>query len=228
MHMQNEIEKLSLFYPVLGMLPSRLQRALLDFSYPVQTAAGKVLFDVDETIQSFILLTQGSIRVIWPERDRELLLYRVQPGGCCAISICHLLGDTRYCARAEVESAIRGVALPQPLFREMVEQSPYFSYFILHAFSNRFTQLLELLEGVTSMQLGQRLADLLVSRGMLIQTTHSQLANELGSVREVVSRILKDFEGKGLIKLERGQIQILDPESLQHMSQVRELSHRLS
>ena len=206
MHMQNEIEKLSLFYPVLGMLPSSLQRALLDSSYPVQTAAGKVLFDVDETIQSFILLTQGSIRVIWPEGDRELLLYRVQPGGGCVISICHLLGDTRYCARAEVESAIRGVALPQPLFREMVEQSPSFSYFILHAFSDRFTQLLELVERVTSMRLDQRLAGLLVSRGTLIHATHFQLADELGSVREVISRILKDFEAKGLIKLERGQI----------------------
>ena len=144
--MQNEIEKLSLFYPVLGVLPSSLQRALLDSSYPVQTAAGKVLFDVDETIQSFILLTQGSIRVLWPERERELLLYRVQPGGGCAISICHLLGDTRYWARAEVESDIRGVALPEPCSGKCSEQSPYFSYFILHTFSDRFTQLLDLLE----------------------------------------------------------------------------------
>ena len=77
------------------------------------------------------------------------------------------------------------------------------------------------------MQLGQRLAVLLISRGTLIETTHSQLANELGSVREVISRILKDFEGKGLIKLERGKIQILDPKSLRHMSPIRDSSHRL-
>ncbi|HEX7972980.1 MAG TPA: Crp/Fnr family transcriptional regulator [Anaerolineales bacterium] len=219
MRIQNDIDRLIQFYPVLGELPPRLQHNLLDSSYPVQAATGEVLFDIDATIQSFILLTQGAIRVISPGRERELVLYRVQPGGCCAISICHLLGDTRYRARAVVESAIKGVALPQPLFREMVEQSPYFSYFILHTFSERFTQLIELIERVTSMRLDERLARLLVTRGPLIRTTHSQLADELGSVREVISRILKDFEARGLIKLERGQIQILDPESLQQFPQ---------
>ena len=218
---QNEIGAITQLYPVLGELPPRLQRDLLISSYPVQAAAGEVLFDVDVTIQSFLLLSQGTIRVIRPGRERELLLYRVQPGGGCAISISHLLGDTRYRARAEVESPIRGVALPQPFFLEMVEESPSFSYFVLHTFSERFTQLLELLERVSSMRLDERLARVLISRGTPVRATHSQLADELGTVREVISRILKDFEVKGLIKLERGQIQILDPETLQQLSQFR-------
>src|SRR5512141_685382 len=181
MHIQAEIEKLTRFYPVLGELPSGLQHAFVESSYPIQASIGRILFDVDATIQSFIMLTQGSIRVIRPGIERELLLYRVQPGGCCVISVCHLLGDTRYRARAQVESDITGVALPQPLFCQMVEQSPYFSYFIFHAFAERLTELFELLEANTFLKLDERLAGLLVSRGTLIKTTHSQLADELGS-----------------------------------------------
>ena len=221
MNIQNEIESLHQLYPVLGELPPRLARLLLESSYPVQAAAGEVLFDVNATIQSFILLTQGTIRVIHPGRDRELLLYRVRPGGGCAISIFHLLGDTRYRARAQAESAIQGAALPQPLFRELVDQSPAFNDFILHVLSERFTELLELLERVSFWRLDERLARLLVTRGAQVHATHSQLADELGTEREVISRILKDFEGRGLIELERGQIQVLDPETLQQISQFR-------
>ena len=220
MHIQAEIEKLTRFYPVLGELPTGLQHAFLQPSYPVQASAGRIQFDVDTTIQSFIMLTQGSISVIWPGIERELLLYRVQPGGCCVISVCHLLDDTRCRARGQVETGITGVALPQSLFRQMVEQSPLFSYFIFHTFADRLTELFELLEANIFMRLDARLAGLLVSRGTLIKTTHSQLADELGSVREVISRILKNFENMGLVKLDRNQVQIVDQEALKKIARL--------
>lgn len=228
MRIQEEIEKLASLYPVLSQLPASLQHAFADGSFPVQAEADAILFDVDATIQSFLLLTEGSVRVIWPGHERELLLYRVQPGSCCVISICHLLGNTRYRARAQVESAIRGIALPQPLFQAMLEQSPSFSLFILNIFSDRYTQVLELLERVTSMRLDGRLARLLAYRGPVIRTTHLELADELGSVREVISRILKDFEARGFIKLERGLIEVLDQDMLQKISQLHDSSRRLS
>lgn len=218
MVIQNEIGKLIELYPVISELHPRLQRDLLDSSYRVQADRGQILFDFDDVIQSFILLTQGSIRVVWPGHERELLLYRVEPGGGCAISICHLLGATDYHARAEVESPIQGIALPQTLFRELLEQSPSFNYFILHTFSDRFAQLLSLVGRVSTMRLDERLARLLVSRGTPVYITHSQLADELGTVREVISRILKDFEAQGLIRLERGQIHILETENLRKIS----------
>ncbi len=78
------------------------------------------------------------------------------------------------------------------------------------------------------MRLDQRLARLLVYRGPVLRTTHNQLADELGSVREVISRILGDFEAKGLITHERGQIEVIDPEALQHIFQVGDIGHRHS
>lgn len=220
MQIQAELEKLTRFYPVLGDLPAGLQHSFLQSSYPVQAGAGRVLFDVEQTIQSFILLTQGSISVIWPGKERELLLYRVQPGGCCVISVCHLLDDTRCRARGQVEAGITGVALPQLLFRQMVEQSPLFCHFIFHTFAGRLTEVFELLEANLFLRLDARLAGLLVARGPQIGTTHSQLAGELGSAREVISRILKDFEIKGLVKLDRNLIQVLDESTLKKIARV--------
>lgn len=211
---------------MLQELPASLQHALAAGSYTVQFDAGTILFDVDTTIQSFLLLTQGSVRVIWPGHERELLLYRVQPGNCCVISICHLLCNTRYHARATVDSSIRGIAIPQTLFQVMLEKSPAFRLFILNNLSDRYIQVLELLERVTSMRLNGRLARLLAHRGPVIRATHIELADELGSVREVISRILRDFQAKGLVKLERGQIEVLNPEMLQQIFLNRDTSHR--
>jgi CRP/FNR family transcriptional regulator len=218
MHIQADIEKLTRFYPVLGELPARLQYAFVESSIPVQGNTGTILFDVDATIQSFIMLTQGSIRVIQPGIERELLLYRVLPGGSCVISICHLMDDTRYRARLQVEADITGVALPQPLFSMIVEQAPIFSYFVFRAFSDRINELFKLLEANTFMRLDERMAGLLISRGTLIKTTHAQLADELGSVREVISRILEGFETKGLVKLDRNQVQVLDEKALKKIA----------
>ncbi len=81
--------------------------------------------------------------------------------------------------------------------------------FIFRSFPDRLSGLLGLIDEITFMQLDERLAGLLLSKGSVVKTTHSQLADELGSVREVISRILKDFEIKGLVKLDRNQVRNL-------------------
>jgi CRP/FNR family transcriptional regulator len=175
---------------------------------------GEVLFDIGRPGQSFLMLTTGSIRVTRPSNEREILLYRVRPGECCILTISGILGGIQYPARAIAENNISGVALPTALFKQMVEQSPLFSAFIFYSLAARLSELLELVEAVTFMSLEKRLAGLLLTKDPVIQATHSQLADELGSVREVISRILKDFEGKGMVQLERGQVRILDKEAL--------------
>ena len=217
MFTQEEFEEYTRFYPVLRELPLGLQQELLNSSHRVQAAAGEVLIDFDTVIQSFLLIIRGSIRIMLPGKERDLLLYRMEPGICCVFSICHLMGGTQYRTRAEVETPIQGIALPRSLFEHLMEQSAPFRSFIFQTFTERFTQLIELVEEITSMRLDARLAELLLSRGPVVQTTHSRLANELGSVREVISRILKDFETKGLIKLGRGQIQVLNPGRLKNL-----------
>ncbi len=222
---QEEFDNFLCVYPVLRGLPASLQRAVLNSGQRVQANSGEVLIDFDTVIQSFLLLTQGSIRIMLPGKERDLLLYRMQPGICCVFSICHLMGDIQYRARAEVETPIQGITLPGWLFEQLMDQWAPFRDFIFRTFSERFNRLIELMESVTSMRLDARLAELLVSRGPSIQATHSSLANELGSVREVISRILKDFETKGMIKLGRGHIQVVNSEMLENLYLIGDSSH---
>ena len=116
------------------------------------------------------------------------------------------------------ETEICGVAIPATLFKHMIEQSPTFCVFIMRSFSGRLPGLPGLIDEIAFMQLEERLTGLLLSKGSVVKTTHSQLADELGSVREVISRILKDFEIKGLVKLDRNQVQILDQEALEKIA----------
>jgi CRP/FNR family transcriptional regulator len=210
----DDLAKLAQLYPVLRELPASLQHAFSHGSYPVYAETGKIIIDAYTPPTSFLMLSEGSIRVLYPGLEKEFLLYRIQPGEVCILTACHLLTGANFQVLAEVESAIRGVALPQPLFRQMVEQSPLFCSFLFQSFAGRLSGLLELFGAVTTLRLDRRLAGLLLAKGACIKTTHSQLADELGSVREVISRILKDFEEKGFLKLERGQILILDQASL--------------
>ncbi len=219
------ITKLMNFYPVLKELPPRLQHDFVNTCIPILADPGKILFDPDDTIQSFLFLTEGSIRVTQRISDRELFLYRILPGECCIVSLCHLFGDTRLRVRAQVETTASGVALPQNFFLQMAQQSPPFSEFLFHSFAGRFADLFELVEAITVQRLDARLAGLLLSRGKVIKTTHSQLADELGTVREVISRILKDLEARGLVELERGQIRVVNEEALRELAGFRDSGH---
>jgi CRP/FNR family transcriptional regulator, anaerobic regulatory protein len=107
------------------------------------------------------------------------------------------------------------VSIARPVFLQLVEQSPEFRTYIFRFFGERVTRLMELIEAVAFRRLDQRLAALLLMRGPAIAATHQNLADELGSVREVVSRILGDFQAHNIVRLDRGQIVVLDREALQ-------------
>lgn len=213
-----ELARLVKLYPILQELPPRLQHSLYDSGYTVHLKAGETVFDAYRPLMSFIFLTSGSIRVIRLGQEREILLYRVQPGETCILSVCHILSGMQYQARAFTELPVTGVAIPQALFTQFVEGFPLFCSYLFRSFSERLVDLLALLEAVSFNRLDQRLAWLLLSKGITIQATHSQLADELGSVREVVSRILKEFENKGLVKLERGKVRILNRSALEKIT----------
>jgi CRP/FNR family transcriptional regulator len=179
----------------------------------------RVMFDLHSRCHSMVMLTQGSIKVSKQTiKGRDILLYRVRPGETCILTVSCLLGSSTYPAQGMVETDLVGYAISQPMFVRLLEQSGPYREFVFHYFAERIADLMELIEEVTSRQLDQRLAALLLERGQTVSATHQGLADELGSVREVVSRILKDFESKGMVRLDRGQIQVLDHQALEHIA----------
>ena len=109
------------------------------------------------------------------------------------------------------------VMLPKAVFDELLGE-PAFRGFVFHLFADRIADLMQLIEEVAFHKLDQRLAALLLGKGRVLHTTHQQLADELGSVREMVSRLLKGFAAQGLVKLGREQVALIDPAGLRRVA----------
>lgn len=215
---QATAQALQALYPVLVSLPPSLGAQVTAQAQTVVVPAGAVLFDERQPCQGFPFILRGGIRVIKPAANgRELPLYRVLPGESCIITSSCLLGHADYNARGVTEAETELVLLPRDLFDELLNQ-PAFRDFVFHLFSERMAELMQLVEEVAFRKLDQRLAALLLGHGRLIHATHQQLADELGSVREMVSRLLKGFAEQGLVRLAREQVEILDPAGLRRLA----------
>lgn len=215
---QTVADTLRALYPVLDELPPTLRAQVAAQAQAIVVPAGAVLFDERQPCQGFPFILRGGIRVIKPAANgRELPLYRVLPGESCIITSSCLLGDADYNARGVTESETELVLLPRALFDGLLDQ-PAFRNFVFHLFSERMAELMQLVEEVAFRKLDQRLAGLLLGRGRLVHATHQQLADELGSVREMVSRLLKGFAEQGLVRLSREQVEIIDPAGLRRLA----------
>ncbi len=215
-------QKLANLYPALASLPAGQLAAQLPPGAIMQLPAGTQVFAEHQPCQGFPLVLEGSIKVIkLAANGRELMLYRVMPGGSCIISSSCLLGHSDYNARGIAETPLTLLALPVSTFTTlMVEHAP-FRDFVFHLFADRIGELMQLVEEVAFARLDQRLAKLLLARHeSTLNVTHQQLADELGSVREIVSRLLKGFAAQGLVTLGREQLTVVDREGLQKLAAV--------
>jgi len=212
-------QRLRALYPAFEMLDDRRLDALFDESIVMNVKAGTVLFDDESPCQAFPLLIEGTIRVSKVGASgRELQLYRVVPGEACILTSSCLLGNVAYNARGVAETDMIAVALPQPVFQRLLSEHEPFRNYVFSLFAERIGELMQLVEAVAFQKLDQRLAALLLGKGKLIHITHQALADELGSVREIVSRLLKTFAEQGLVSLAREQIEIVDAARLRRIA----------
>ncbi|MDP2144474.1 MAG: Crp/Fnr family transcriptional regulator [Gallionella sp.] len=209
-------EHLLQHYPMLRELPAAERDALLSAANVMDIPAGTVIFDENQPCQGFPLLLSGSVRVSKSSPNgRELQLYRVGPGESCILTSSCLLGHSPYHARGIAERDTRMAVLAPTAFKTLIATCEPFRDYIFALFSERLTDLMQLVSAVAFQKLDQRLAALLVAKANPINTTHQALADELGSVREIVSRLLKNFAEQGWIRLGREQIEVIDVPALQ-------------
>ena len=205
-------------YPVLDGVEAKLRQQVTKQMQVLSVPSGSVLFDEKQPCTGFPFLLTGSVRVLKAAANgRELPLYRVLPGETCIISSSCLLGHIAYNARGVAQGDTTLVLLPRPLFDALLS-APAFRDFIFQLFAERMADLMQLVEEVAFRKLDQRLAALLLGKGKLVHATHQQLADELGSVREMVSRLLKGFADQKLVTLGREQIEILAPSRLREVA----------
>lgn len=202
-------------YPMLAELPAAELDAMLANTRPMQFPAGTVLFDENQPCQGFPLLLSGSLRVIKSSANgRELQLYRVIPGESCILTSSCLMGGNPYQARGVVQESIEMVMLPATVFHSLLAKNDAFRRYVFQLFTERLTDMMELVTAVAFQKLDQRLAALLIAKKNPINMTHQAIADELGSAREMVSRLLKGFADQGWLKLGREQITLTDMPAL--------------
>jgi CRP/FNR family transcriptional regulator len=186
----------------------------------VKLEQGRFVFHAGDACQAFLLLLDGEVRVqLTSEGGREVTLYRIGPGGSCILTTSCLLSQEHYPAEAIAESDVEAVAIPMSSFQEALESSHYFRQFVFDGFSTRLTNVIRKIEQIAFTAIDTRLAALLLElhdRGVE-NVTHQELAVELGTAREVVSRHLKRFESEGWVRLGRGQISLTDRDGINSM-----------
>lgn len=192
-------------------------RQLMDVASVVSIPSGRQVFYPGKACDHYLLMLSGSIKAQIISADgREVLLYRVQPGDSCVLTTSCLLGGNQYPAEGYTETDIQAFAIPAYVFRRCLQQSDFFRDFVFRNFSTRLTDVIKRMEAISFGSIDQKLARLLLSSGgTTLNKTHQELAQELGSVREVVSRHLKRFESCGWLNLSRGSIEIVDAAALQ-------------
>ncbi|NBZ89968.1 Crp/Fnr family transcriptional regulator [Stagnihabitans tardus] len=177
---------------------------------------GTVLFRPGDRAQGFVLVWRGRIEVrLTSPQGREILLYAVEPGQSCIQTTLGLLGEEAYSGEAVTRGEVELSVLPKAEFLAQMAE-PGFRADVLRAFGQRMADLTRMLEIVAFERIDQRLARALLdlAEAGLVTATQSQLADRIGSAREVVTRQLQAFAEAGWIRTGRGQVEILDPAAL--------------
>ncbi len=179
---------------------------------------GQTVFGQGDKAENYLLVMSGCVKVFArTDEGREVLLYRVKPGEMCTLTTACLLGRTPYPAEAVAEEDTRAKAIPSNEFDRLVSESEAFRRFVFSSFSSRLNEIMQRFEELVLASVDKRLVRALLLRADengVIKGTHEDLALDVGTAREVISRHLKLLENRGAIRLGRGRIDILNPRLL--------------
>lgn len=176
---------------------------------------GDVILDENASIRSIPIVMRGMLKVIRTEEDgREILLYYIKAGESCIMSFLGGMHNEKSIVRAEIEEDAEILFLPVDKVSLFIKEHPEWLDYIFRLYHKRFEELLDIINAIAFKKVDERLLDLLHKKAELthsdtINTTHEQLANELGTARVVVSRLLKQLEEAGRVKLGRNKIILL-------------------
>lgn len=183
---------------------------------------GAHVFSPGDTPQGMMVLLSGTVRVQQlSESGREIVLYRISNGESCVLTTTCLLAHDEYMAEGIAETDLVAVAIPKATFEALVAQSSVFRDFVFSGYANRIVELFLVINEIAfsrvDVRLARKLCELAGSSTQLA-VTQQQLAAELGSAREVVSRQLQEFKRRGWIETSRGEVTLTNLEALQRLA----------
>ncbi len=214
----SQFDRITLALPILQQADANLAREFQQAAFFAHIPAGKDVFVEGDRVQAIALLISGVVRVYKiGETGREITLYRFGLGESCILTANAILSQQSFPAIATVEKDAEAVMIPADKFREWVKKYDAWRGFVFDLLSQRLSSVMEIVDEVAFKRMDVRVASLIGTRCRVhnpTRITHQEIASELGSSREVISRILEDFTGRGFIRSGRGEIEVLDFESL--------------
>lgn len=191
---------------------------------PIKAPVGTIICNTGDQCQNLIILLKGQVRVYRPAEDgRSITLYHIEAGQSCILTTSCILNTTAFPAIAEVEKDAIGLVIPAHEVNLWLKDQPVWQNYIFNLLSQRMGDLISLVDALAFRNLDVRLATWILEHSKAqieIRTTHQQVADELASSREVISRLLKEFERDGLIALSRGKITIVSQEKINNLTVV--------
>lgn len=189
---------------------------LQQYSIRKEYEAGSIILNENANIRSIPIVTKGTLKVIRTEEDgREILLYYIKAGESCIMSFLGGLHNETSKVKAEVEDDAEILFLPIEKVIVFIKEYPQWLDYIFRLYHKRFEELLEIVNAIAFKKVDERMLDLLnkkteITGNKTLTITHEQLANELGTARVVVSRLLKQLEEIGKVKLGRNKIILVE------------------
>jgi CRP/FNR family transcriptional regulator len=218
----NQFERISFAMPFLQRADTSLVHELKRHAHFAKIPAGHDVFVDGDRVDGIALLLSGVVRVYKiGETGREITLYRFGLGQSCILTANAILSNKSFPAIATVEEDAEAVMIPADVFREWVNKYELWREFVFDLLSERLSTVMAVVDEVVFKRMDRRVASLLLNQARVqnpMRITHQEIAAELGSSREVISRILEDFSREGLIESGRGTIEILDFEGLESRS----------
>jgi CRP/FNR family transcriptional regulator, anaerobic regulatory protein len=217
---QEQFERLAPVLPVIRQAETELRREFQDKAFLAKIPAGRDVFLEGDQVGAIALLVSGVVRVYKiGETGREITLYRFGNGESCILTANAILSQETFPAIATVEKEAEAVMVPAEAFRDWVRRSDSWREFVFELLSQRLSTVMALVDEIAFRRMDSRLANFLIERSRMsgsVRLTHQEIAAELGSSREVISRLLEDFAAEGILLSSRGKIEILDPEALKN------------
>jgi CRP/FNR family transcriptional regulator len=214
MQSTHQVERWIERFPLVrGFSASHLQIARGTVHFPV-LEEGATAYGLQDACANYLMCIDGRTRVFrMSDAGREMLIYKVGAGGTCVLTTQCLLSGGGFPAQSIAEARTELAALPADTFRRLMRESEAFRDFVLDDYAKLLSGMFDLVEEVAFASLEQRLARRLLveaDEGGIVWKTHQQLASDVGSVREVISRLLGEWADAGLVEVRRGQVQVID------------------
>jgi CRP/FNR family transcriptional regulator len=221
---QQNFQRIAEALPFLKKTDSPVAREFRQAAYYARIPAGKDIFVEGDSVEAIALMLSGNVRVYKiGEQGRQITLYRFGLGESCILTANAIMNHLTFPAVALVESDAEAIMVPAEMFRDWIRRYDEWRDFLFDLLSQRLASVMSLVDEVVFRRMDSRIAALLLRRteqGTILQITHQEIAAELGTSREVVSRILEGFSSAGLISSSRGQLEIIDPEELKSRAEM--------